>query len=151
LFLHNAGDLECEDLPAEDCAFAVSSSGARCMLQNATNELKCETSMVMSDKRVEWIESSECMQSCGVDRMTVGMFPDALLDKSFLPKLCSPSCQISCHNVFDLYVSLAVGEGFYLPSLCQTQPVRVHRKMKVDSTPLIKPPDESLPAPAPAP
>ncbi|CAH1439006.1 unnamed protein product [Lactuca virosa] len=38
-----------------------------------------------------------------------------------MQKLCSTQCHNGCPNIVDLYNNLAVGEGVYLPSLCQAQ------------------------------
>ena len=48
----SSGKLECEDLPIEDCAFSVSSSGARCVLEkyrgkDATMHVECQVIYVL--------------------------------------------------------------------------------------------------------
>eukprot|EP00246_Nothoceros_aenigmaticus_P016795 TRINITY_DN783_c0_g2_i1.p1 TRINITY_DN783_c0_g2~~TRINITY_DN783_c0_g2_i1.p1 ORF type:complete len:163 (-),score=8.59 TRINITY_DN783_c0_g2_i1:541-1029(-) len=118
-----AGALVCEDLLIEDCAFSVSSSGARCVLEklyspDGTSRSECQTSLIVADNSAEWIETDECLESCGLSRMTYGLSTDNLLDADSLDKLCSASCMGSCHNILDLYIKLAAGEGIYLPQLC---------------------------------
>ncbi|KAH9292254.1 hypothetical protein KI387_042560, partial [Taxus chinensis] len=134
------GVVECEKLPVEMCAFAVSSSGSRCVLEKkysfapATHEssvqYQCQSSGVMAEMMKEWIESEECVQACGLQRMCVGMSTDDLSSYSHLTsKLCSDKCQNSCPNVVDLYLNLAAGEGMYLPQLCEAHKTRSRRMM----------------------
>ncbi|KAH9309674.1 hypothetical protein KI387_037585, partial [Taxus chinensis] len=134
------GGVVCEKLPVELCAFAVSSSGSRCVLEKnysfaaATQETsvqyQCQSSGVMAEKMMEWIESDECVQACGLQRMCLGMSRDDLSTYShFASKLCSDKCQNSCPNVVDLYLDLAAGEGMYLPQLCEAHKTRSRRMM----------------------
>eukprot|EP00249_Psilotum_nudum_P023504 c28899_g2_i2 orf=99-686(+) len=118
--------VECENLPMEVCAFAVSSSGSRCVLEKIVmgdGRLKfvCQSSIVMAENFPEWIETDECINACGLDRMSVGMSTDTLVENDFTEVLCSEDCQDNCPNIFDLYTNLAAGEGVYLPHLCQAQ------------------------------
>ncbi|BBN11425.1 hypothetical protein MPTK1_5g11780 [Marchantia polymorpha subsp. ruderalis] len=124
--------LECEDLSIEDCAFAVSSTGARCVLekstlQNGETSAECQTSIIMAEKPLEWIETDECIKSCGLERVSYGLSTDALMEKGFTAKLCSAECQNNCPNIVDLYIKLAAGEGVYLPRLCTSQKSRSRR------------------------
>ncbi|XP_057867203.1 uncharacterized protein LOC131074584 isoform X2 [Cryptomeria japonica] len=134
------GGVECEKLPVEMCAFSVSSSGARCVLEKkytfvpstheSSVEYQCQSSGVMAEKMMEWIESEECLQSCGLQRMSVGMSTDDLSAYSdFTSKLCSDKCQNSCPNIVNLYLNLAAGEGIYLPHLCEAHKTRSRRMM----------------------
>ncbi|KAJ9172436.1 hypothetical protein P3X46_015677 [Hevea brasiliensis] len=124
VLLHGAlGELVCEQLPVELCSYSIASSGKRCLLENfptKDGEVKyqCKTSEVVVDIMQEWIESDECVSSCGLDRNTVGISSDALLQAQFLAKLCSNDCYQACPNIVDLYFNLALGEGVYLPDLC---------------------------------
>ncbi|GLJ07167.1 hypothetical protein SUGI_0060250 [Cryptomeria japonica] len=118
------GVLTCEELPLQLCAFSVSSSGARCVLEKSIlrdgrAQYQCLTSEVMVEKISEWIETEECLNNCGLDRMVVGMSSDNLMEYRFTSKLCSPQCYNTCHNIVNLYFNLAAGEGVYLPSLCK--------------------------------
>ncbi|CAI9759145.1 unnamed protein product [Fraxinus pennsylvanica] len=61
------------------------------------------------------------MNSCGVDRKSVGISSDAVLDSQFTAKLCSPQCYQNCPNIVDLYYNLALGEGAFLLDLCKSQ------------------------------
>jgi len=70
----------------------------------------------MVEKLVEWIESEECINACGLERMAVGMSTDSLLEPEFSAKLCSSECRNNCPNIVDLYVNLAAGEGQSLRS-----------------------------------
>ncbi|KAG8663001.1 hypothetical protein MANES_01G166300v8 [Manihot esculenta] len=117
LLLHGAlGELVCEQLPVELCSYSIASSGKRCLLENfATKDGKvkyqCKTSEVVVDVMQEWIESDECVSSCGLDRNTVGISSDGLLQPQFLAKLCSDDCYQGCPNIVDLYLNLALAEG----------------------------------------
>ncbi|CAN1167054.1 hypothetical protein LINPERPRIM_LOCUS34577 [Linum perenne] len=101
-----AGDLVCEELEPKLCAYSVSSSGKRCVLENympwkGAVEYQCKTSEVVTTTTMkEWIETEECVNDCGLDRSSV-----------FVAKLCSWPCLLSCPNVVDLYSNLAQAEG----------------------------------------
>nr|GMC95357.1 uncharacterized protein LOC109157801 [Ipomoea batatas] len=131
LFLQGAlGDITCEYLPANVCSFAISSSGKRCLLENSvTNEgnkveYQCKTSEVVVGSSVgEHIETDECVEACGLDRKSVGLSSDSLLESSFTTKLCSSSCYQNCPNIVDLYFNLAAGEGKISNSLTEHIPV----------------------------
>ncbi|KAK6778382.1 hypothetical protein RDI58_025100 [Solanum bulbocastanum] len=69
------------------------------------------------------------MHACGVDRNSVGISSDALLEAQFAAKLCSPACYKNCDNIVDLYFHLAAGEGVFLPELCKKQKNGPHRTM----------------------
>ncbi|KAH9309678.1 hypothetical protein KI387_037589 [Taxus chinensis] len=140
VFVLGEGGVECENLPVEMCAFAVSSTGSRCVLEKkysfavATHEAsiqyQCQSSGIVAEKMMEWIESEDCLQACGLQRMSVGMSTDDLSAYShFTSKLCSDKCQNSCPNVVDLYLNLAAGEGMYLPQLCDAHKTRSRRMM----------------------
>jgi len=121
--------IKCEELPAELCAFSISSSGNRCVLEkdlmmDGTLQFQCQSSVVSVEKLVEWIESEECINACGLERMAVGMSTDSLLEPEFSRKLCSSQCRNSCPNIVDLYVNLAAGEGISLPRMCESQKTR---------------------------
>lgn len=118
------GGIVCEKLPVEVCAFSVSFSGARCVLEKSilrdgNVKYECQTSEVVAENMKELIETEECMNACGVERMTVGMSTDSIAERGFTNKLCSPRCYNDCPNIVDLYFNLAAGEGVYLPRLCQ--------------------------------
>nr|XP_043634506.1 uncharacterized protein LOC122605610 [Erigeron canadensis] len=118
--------IACENLNKDSCAFAVSSSGKRCVLEKNVRRsgkevFVCSTSQIDTDKLTNWIESNECLEACGLERNVLGISSDSLLEPRFLQKLCSTRCYNGCPNIVDLYFNLAVGEGTYLPSLCQAQ------------------------------
>ncbi|KAI6672355.1 hypothetical protein NL676_000261 [Syzygium grande] len=98
------GDIACENLDHGSCAFAVSSTGKRCVLE-----------------KQDYIETDECIAACGLDRKTLGVSSDSLLESHFTQKLCSSGCSENCPNIVDLYFSLAAGEGVFLPKLCEAQ------------------------------
>lgn len=114
-----AGEITCEKLNQEVCAFAVSSSGNRCVLEKRVKirtggqeRYVCMTSEIEANEQLKnTIETDFCIESCGLDRKTVGISSDSLLDSSFQNKLCSTDCAESCPNVYDLYFNLAAGEG----------------------------------------
>lgn len=106
----------CENLDQDTCAFAVSSSGKRCVLEKQVKRsgqevYSCRTSDIEADKLSDWIETEQCIKACGLDRKTFGISSDSLLDSSFTQKLCSPQCYNNCPNIVDLHFNLAAGEG----------------------------------------
>ncbi|EFJ27502.1 hypothetical protein SELMODRAFT_412334 [Selaginella moellendorffii] len=124
--------LECEDLPPQDCAFAVSTMGNRCVLekfiaQDTSAIYECQTSNVMAEKQEAWIESDECVKECGVERMWVGFSSDGLANRNFVNRLCSPVCQNNCPNIVNLFESLAAGEGVNLAEVCNYVRPSAHR------------------------
>ncbi|XP_009613648.1 uncharacterized protein [Nicotiana tomentosiformis] len=135
LFLQVAlGEIICENLPTNVCAFSIASSGKRCLLEKSAledgkSEYQCKTSEVIVGNMREYIETDECVNACGVDRNSVGISSDSLLEAQFTSKLCSPDCYHKCPNVVDLYFNLAAGEGVYLPDLCKKQRTNPHRAM----------------------
>jgi len=127
-------ELVCEDLPKGVCAFSIASSGKRCLLETSVAgdgsvEYQCRTSEVVVERMAEYIETDQCVQACGVDRNSVGISSDALLEPQFTAKLCSPACYQKCPNIVDLYFNLAAGEGVFLPELCERQRSSPHRIM----------------------
>nr|GMC83586.1 uncharacterized protein LOC109161551 isoform X1 [Ipomoea batatas] len=120
-------DIICENLSENVCAFSVSSSAKRCVLENLIEddgkvEYQCKTSgVVVGNNVAEYIETDLCVEACGVNRESIGMSSDSLLDPTFMTKLCSPACYHNCPNIVDLYFNLASGEGVFLPNLCQKQ------------------------------
>ncbi|XP_073003373.1 uncharacterized protein [Typha latifolia] len=125
----------CEELPQDLCAFSISWSSKRCLLESVPHsggrptEYQCRTSDVVVERMSNWIETEECVRTCGVDRNTVGISSDSLLEPQFTQKLCSPACYQNCPNIVDLYFNLAAGEGVFLSDLCQAQRVNPHRAM----------------------
>ncbi|KAI3808808.1 hypothetical protein L1987_24769 [Smallanthus sonchifolius] len=120
------GSIACENLNKDTCAFAVSSSGKRCVLEKNVRRsgeevFVCSTSQIDTDQVTNWIESDRCLEACGLDRNVLGVSSDSLLDSRFMQKLCSTQCYNGCLNIVDLYFNLAVGEGVYLPSLCRSE------------------------------
>ncbi|KAF6160993.1 hypothetical protein GIB67_007634 [Kingdonia uniflora] len=128
-------EIVCEDLPTGLCAFSISSSGKRCLVENnyvvkeGTMEYQCRTSEVVVERMRELIETDECVNACGVDRNMVGISSDTLLEPQFLAKLCSPDCFQNCPNIVDLYFNLAAGEGVLLRDMCEAQRMNPHRAM----------------------
>ncbi|KAL3640699.1 hypothetical protein CASFOL_015667 [Castilleja foliolosa] len=117
-FFHGTlAEVICESLPTNLCSFSIASSGKRCVLENYVNEQSggldytCKTSEVMVERLSGYIESDQCVSSCGVDRQFVGISSDAFLSADFSRRLCSPACYQNCPNIVDLYFNLAAGEG----------------------------------------
>jgi hypothetical protein len=111
-----AGGIACEHLDQDTCAFAVSSSGKRCVLEkhvkrSGEEAYTCRTSEIVADKLKDLVETDQCIKQCGLDRKTLGISSDSLLESRFTQKLCSPQCYQSCPNIVDLYFNLAAGEG----------------------------------------
>ncbi|XVF76746.1 hypothetical protein PTKIN_Ptkin13bG0291200 [Pterospermum kingtungense] len=135
LFLHaSLAEIICEDLPKDVCAFSIASSGKRCLLETAVKkdgkvEYQCRTSEVVVERMAEYIETDKCVRACGVDRNSVGISSDSLLEPQFTAKLCAPACYQKCPNIVDLYFNLAAGEGVFLPDLCNAQRINPRRSM----------------------
>ncbi|KAK8966275.1 hypothetical protein KSP40_PGU012784 [Platanthera guangdongensis] len=116
-------DITCEQLDRSTCAFAVSSSGLRCVLEKHVlcgrkDEYSCRSSGFNATGVAGRIETDECVAACGLDRDTIGISSDSLLDRRFMRRLCSPACFDGCLNVFDLYSNVAASEGLSLRNLC---------------------------------
>lgn len=114
--LVDTGELICEELPTDLCSFSIASSGKRCLLENCastdgTTELQCKTSEVVVDGMSAWIETEQCIHACGVDRNSIGISSDSLLDPQFTAQLCSLACYQNCPNIIDLYFNLVSAEG----------------------------------------
>lgn len=115
-----ASVLRCHMLPAEECAFAVDSSGKRCVLTENSDDAvsivrSCETSEISvgDDSPIEYIETEQCVRACGVHKMTIGFARSTNLPTDqFMSKLCSWECKHNCPNLVDLYnnVSIVVGK-----------------------------------------
>ncbi|EXB89983.1 hypothetical protein L484_023636 [Morus notabilis] len=136
LFIHAAlAEIVCEELPLDVCAFAIASSGKRCLLETTAAgkdgrvEHQCRTSEVVVERMAEYIETDRCVEACGVDRKSVGISSDSLLEPQFMAKLCAQECHQNCPNIVDLYFNLAAGEGVFLPDLCEKQRYSPHRVM----------------------
>ncbi|XVF08217.1 hypothetical protein REPUB_Repub06bG0207300 [Reevesia pubescens] len=135
LFLHaSLAEIICEDLPKDVCAFSIASSGKRCLLETEAGkdgnvEYQCRTSEVVVERMAEYIETDECVSACGVDRNSIGISSDSLLEPQFTAKLCAPACYQKCPNIIDLYFNLAAGEGIFLPDLCKAQRTNPRRTM----------------------
>ncbi|XP_020203880.1 uncharacterized protein LOC109789362 [Cajanus cajan] len=128
------GEIECEYLSHDTCAFAVSYEGKRCVLEKRVKRTgeeayTCKTSEIEAEKQKNHIESDECIKACGLDRKSFGISSDSLLETRFTQNLCSPQCYQSCPNIVDLYFNLAAGEGVFLPKLCEAQGANARRQM----------------------
>ncbi|CAI8604470.1 unnamed protein product [Vicia faba] len=128
------GGIECENLSMETCSFAVSSSSKRCVLEKHVKRTgeeayTCRTSEIEADKLKDHIESDQCIKVCNLDRKSLGISSDSLLESRFTEKLCSPQCYKSCPNIVDLYFNLAAGEGVFLPKLCEVNGGNARRGM----------------------
>ncbi|XP_047974099.1 uncharacterized protein LOC125216431 isoform X2 [Salvia hispanica] len=128
------GNMECENLEKESCAYAVSSTGKRCVLEkhvrrSGEEEYACTASDIDADKLKNWIESDECIEACGLDRSELGISSDSLLEARFAKQLCSNRCYHNCPNIVDLYFNLAAGEGVYLPKFCEARGPNARREM----------------------
>lgn len=137
--------MTCEYLDQDVCAFAVSSTGKRCVLEKhvkrgGQESYTCGTSEVEAEKIRNWVETDECIKACGLDRKSFGISSDSLLESRFTKKLCSSKCYSGCPNVVDLYFNLAAGEGVFLPKLCEAQGGSVRREMaEIRSSGLVAP------------
>ncbi|KAF8380253.1 hypothetical protein HHK36_027737 [Tetracentron sinense] len=147
------GGINCEHLNKESCAFAVSSGGTRCVLEKQVRRsgeevYTCGASRIEAGNLKDWIETDQCVEACGVDRNSLGISTDSLLDSQFTQKLCSTGCYNSCSNIVDLYFNLAAGEGVFLPKLCEAQGANARRIMaEIHSSGSVAPgPKSELPA-----
>ncbi|KAL3834417.1 hypothetical protein ACJIZ3_009153 [Penstemon smallii] len=128
------GNIACENLNKDSCAFAVSSTGHRCVLEKHVRRsgedlYTCTTSEIEAENLKDWIETDECINACGLQRKSLGISSDFLLESRFAQKICSNECYKSCPNVVDLYFNLAAGEGVFLPKLCEAEGVNARRGM----------------------
>ncbi|KAF5947306.1 hypothetical protein HYC85_013263 [Camellia sinensis] len=143
------GGIECENLNKDSCAFTVSSSSKRCVLEKTVKRsgeeaYTCRTSEIEADKLKDWIENDQCIEACGLDRTMLGISSDSLLESQFTHKLCSTQCYDSCPNIVDLYFNLAAGEGVFLPKLCEVQGANARREMaEIKSSGYVAPAPES--------
>ncbi|XP_030532984.1 uncharacterized protein LOC115742686 [Rhodamnia argentea] len=139
------GGIVCENLDRDSCAFAVSSSGKRCVLEKQVKRsgeetYTCRRSGIEAGGLRDYIETDQCIKSCGVDRRTLGISSDALLEPRFAYQLCSSKCYGSCPNIVDLYFNLAAGEGVFLPQLCEAEREDTRRGMaEVRSSGMVAP------------
>jgi hypothetical protein len=99
-------------------------------MMDGTLQFQCQSSVVLVEKLVEWIESEECINACGLERMAVGMSTDSLLEPEISAKLCYSECRNNCPNIVDLYANLAVGEGISLSSMCASQKKQISQSDK---------------------
>ncbi|EES18324.1 hypothetical protein BDA96_09G166100 [Sorghum bicolor] len=136
------GQLACEDLPADVCAFAVSSAGRRCVLERTPDGAqRCQTSAV-------GVETDACVRACGVDRAVLGLpIASAVAeDRRSFSALCSSACRDVCPDVVDLYATVAAAEGMSLPVLCEAQNKAGNRRMLTSTIPPVGAPEADAPA-----
>ncbi|CAK7337296.1 unnamed protein product [Dovyalis caffra] len=131
------GEITCEHLDQDTCGYAISSSGKRCLLEKRVKRTgeeayTCRTSEIEADRLRNWIETDQCIKACGLDRKSLGISSDSLLESRFSQQLCSPQCYDSCPNVVDLYFNLAAAEGLFLPKLCKAQEGNIRRGLMAD-------------------
>ncbi|CAI9774125.1 unnamed protein product [Fraxinus pennsylvanica] len=143
------GKISCENLNKDSCAFAISSSGKRCVLEKHVcrtgyEKYSCRMSEIEAENLKDWIETDKCIKACGLDRNVLGISSDSLLDSHFTQKLCSTRCYGGCPNIVDLYFNLAAGEGVYLPKLCDAKRANSRREMsEIKSSGYVAPGPES--------
>ncbi|KAL0927198.1 hypothetical protein M5K25_001361 [Dendrobium thyrsiflorum] len=132
------GRVTCEQLDRSKCAFAVSSNGLRCLLQKHVRGTEldeevymCRTSDLKATIMAGCVETDACIAACSMERETVGISSDSLLDRRFMGRLCSPECFLNCPNIVDLYFSVAAGEGAFLPNLCRANGFRREISKKI--------------------
>ncbi|KAK8470334.1 hypothetical protein PHAVU_004G114400 [Phaseolus vulgaris] len=127
------GEVECERLSKDTCAFAVSWEGKRCVLEKRVKRsgeeaYTCRSSEIETESEKGHIETEECIKGCGLNRKSFGISSDSLLEVGFTQNLCSPRCYQNCPNIVDLYFNLAAGEGVFLPKLCASQGENARRQ-----------------------
>ncbi|XP_020693459.1 uncharacterized protein LOC110107524 [Dendrobium catenatum] len=123
--------MTCEQLARNTCAFAVSSNGLRCLLEKHARGAElgeevytCQTSGLKATVMAGWVETDVCIAACSLERESVGISSDSLLNRRFMERLCSSECFLNCPNIVDLYFSIAAGEGAFLPNLCRANGFR---------------------------
>ncbi|GAA0142153.1 hypothetical protein LIER_03115 [Lithospermum erythrorhizon] len=119
------GELVCEDLPVGMCSYSISSSGKRCVLETSEAEdgitdLQCQTSEVVAHSMKEHIENEQCIDACGLERLSIGISTDSLAETNSVRSLCSADCYQHCPNIIDLFDTLALAEGASLHARCKT-------------------------------
>ncbi|KAI0498824.1 hypothetical protein KFK09_019719 [Dendrobium nobile] len=89
------GKMTCDQLDRSTCAFAVSSIGFRCLLEKHVRGVglgeelyKCWTSSLKATVMAGWVETDACIAACSLERETVGISSDSLLDRGFMSRLC---------------------------------------------------------------
>ncbi|ONK64052.1 uncharacterized protein A4U43_C07F21600 [Asparagus officinalis] len=128
------GEVVCEKLDQSTCAYSVSSSGMRCVLEKhaqrgGREKHVCRASEIEAKRFRGWIEKDECVEACGLDRTSLGISSDSLLEARFTEKLCSAQCSGGCPNILHLYFNLAAAEGVFLPKLCEARQANPRRAM----------------------
>ncbi|KAH0452496.1 hypothetical protein IEQ34_019795 [Dendrobium chrysotoxum] len=150
------GGITCEQLDSSKCAFAVSSSGLRCVLEKNVGgggrevEYSCRNSGVAATDVADWIETDECVEACGLGRNTIGISSDYLVNRRFQRRLCSSECYDSCPNVVDLYANVAAGEGVSLSKLCEVIMTKRREMTETNSSGRSKVHDAESPAAPPS-
>jgi hypothetical protein len=92
--------------------------------------LHSQSSTILAANLDEWIESDECVRSCGLERLSFGLSTDLLLDSRSTAMLCSPECLNNCPNIIDLYINLAAGEGMHALTMTE-YPAANHIRRKL--------------------
>uniref|UniRef100_A0A7N0RHH9 PAR1 protein n=1 Tax=Kalanchoe fedtschenkoi TaxID=63787 RepID=A0A7N0RHH9_KALFE len=136
LFLQQAQlGIVCHNLPNDKCAFAIDSNEKRCLLETAYittaefAEYQCRTFEVYVRNSAGYVETDGCVKACGIERQSIGISSDSLLEPSFISKLCSSACYKNCPNIVDLYFNLASGEGGFLPEICASHRASYHHAL----------------------
>ncbi|EES19622.2 hypothetical protein BDA96_09G166400 [Sorghum bicolor] len=144
------GQLACEDLSADVCAFAVSSAGRRCVLERTPDGAqRCQTSA-----SAVGVETDACVRACGVDRAVLGLpIASAMAegDRRSFSALCSSACRDVCPDVVDLYATVAAAEGMSLPLLCEAHNKAGNRRMLTSTIPPVGAPEADAIPPVGAP
>ncbi|KAK9144371.1 hypothetical protein Sjap_004274 [Stephania japonica] len=159
--------ISCENLPADYCAFAISSEGMRCVLGKyyaydyvegrRVTKFVCRSSGVFVPNMLNWVETHKCIKACGVERHSIGMtYSELLWQPKFMKRLCCHSCYYECPNIVDLFFNLALGEGQYLPRLCRRhrgkhEPVQGSSTTRPGASPIEAPMAPTLTPPAESP
>ncbi|MCO5581579.1 hypothetical protein L7F22_035467 [Adiantum nelumboides] len=131
----------CEELGIYECAFAVASTGARCILETKISlevciQFECTTSSVLASPFANWIETAECLLFCGLERLTIGISTDFIGDLGLQKMICSSMCQKNCPNIVDVFSNLAIGEGLNLENICKEGEIHHFKGKEKVATPL---------------
>ncbi|KAK7353652.1 hypothetical protein VNO80_19103 [Phaseolus coccineus] len=98
------GGTKCENLSHETCSFAVSSGGKRCVLEKRVKRsgeeaYACKTSNIEAENLKDHVETDQCIKACGLDRKSLGILSNSLLESTFTHKHhSSHSSHSSCHQ-----------------------------------------------------
>ncbi|KAB8481991.1 hypothetical protein FH972_025350 [Carpinus fangiana] len=105
------GGIACENLDQDTCAFAVASTGKRCVLEkhvkrSGEEAYTCRTSEIVADKLKDLVETDQCIKAC-----------------VFLPKLCEAQEENLRRGLSEIRSSGFVAPGPVQPAKLTVAPI----------------------------